>query len=325
VLEGSVQRDQSRVRVNAQLIDAKSGAHVWADRFEEDVADLFKLQDQVVARLANSLGNELIRAEAEQSVHSKNPDAVDLDMRGRAVWLERNRVGANLKEITLTARALFEQALAIDPNYADALADVADTYVMEYYFFKNPATDYEAKILGQVDRAIAVAPNNVFSYLAKAFYLNMTGRSAEGLRAADEGLAIDPNYAPLWNVRGYSEINLGRFEKAKSDILQAMRLSPRDPTMPLWQTNLADAEMGLGHFDAAIDLIHQSIDAGYRVSYTYRELAAAYALAGKMEDAKAALAEALRVDPTLTIKSVARTNTGPAVLEGLRKAGMPEE
>ena len=155
--------------------------------------------------------------------------------------------------------------------------------------------------------------------------MNMTGRSTEGLRAADEGLAIDPNYAPLWNVRGYSEINLGRFEKAKSDVLQAMRLSPRDPTMPLWQTNLADAEMGLGHFDAAIDLIHQSIDAGYRVSYTYRELAAAYALAGKMEDAKTALAEALRLDPTLTIKSVARTNTGPVVLDGLRKAGMPEE
>ena len=85
VLEGSVQRDQGRVRVNAQLIDAASGAHLWADRFEEDVADLFKLQDEVVARLANSLGNELIKAEAEKSVRSKNPDAIDLDMRGRAL------------------------------------------------------------------------------------------------------------------------------------------------------------------------------------------------------------------------------------------------
>ena len=85
VLEGSVQRDQGRVRVNAQLIDAASGAHLWADRFDEDVADLFKLQDEVVARLANSLGYELIKAEAEKSARSKNPDAIDLDMRGRAV------------------------------------------------------------------------------------------------------------------------------------------------------------------------------------------------------------------------------------------------
>jgi adenylate cyclase len=87
VLEGSVQRDQNRVRVNAQLIDAGSGAHLWADRFEEDVADLFKLQDEVVARLANSLGYELVRTEAEKDARSKSPDAVDLAMRGWAlVW-----------------------------------------------------------------------------------------------------------------------------------------------------------------------------------------------------------------------------------------------
>jgi TolB-like protein len=89
VLEGSVQRDGTRVRVNAQLIDAETGAHIWADRFEEDVADLFKLQDEVVARLANSLGYELVKAEAEKSVRSKNPDAIDLDMRGRALLLTR--------------------------------------------------------------------------------------------------------------------------------------------------------------------------------------------------------------------------------------------
>jgi adenylate cyclase len=82
VLEGSVQRDQNRVRVNAQLIDAETGAHIWADRFEEDVADLFKLQDQVVARLANALNYELVRADAETAAHSKNPDLIDLDMRG---------------------------------------------------------------------------------------------------------------------------------------------------------------------------------------------------------------------------------------------------
>jgi len=89
VLEGSVQRDQNRVRVNAQLIDAESGAHLWADRFEEDVADLFKLQDQVVARLANILGWELVKAEAEKGVHSKNPDVIDLTMQGWALFWQQ--------------------------------------------------------------------------------------------------------------------------------------------------------------------------------------------------------------------------------------------
>ena len=137
VLEGSVQRDQSRVRVNAQLIDAASGAHLWADRFEEDVADLFKLQDEVVARLANSLGYELVKAEAEKSVRSKNPDAIDLDMRGRALLLTRFQQDAT-KGDHHAARALFEQALAIDPNNADALTDAAYTYYLDYYYGWRP-------------------------------------------------------------------------------------------------------------------------------------------------------------------------------------------
>ena len=278
VLEGSVQRDQNRVRVNAQLIDGETGAHLWADRFQEDVADLFKLQDDVVARLANSLGYELIKAEAGKSVRSRNPDAIDLDMRGRAVFLTRVQQGANEKDINNAAQTLFEQALAIDPNNADALADSAFTYFLEYFYkWGTAATDYEAKVLGQANRAIALAPDNVGAYYAKSFYLNGTGRFNGGLRAADEGLAINPNYAPLYNARGWAKISLGRFDEAKSDILQAMRLSPRDPTMGLWRTNLADAELGLCHFDAAIDHLHKAIDAGYRASYPYRELAAAYA------------------------------------------------
>ena len=119
VLEGSVQRDQNRVRVNAQLIDAETGAHLWADRFEEDVADLFKLQDQVVARLANALNYELVRAEAETGAHSKNPDVIDLDMRGNeALWRSQQQP---TKDGNIATRALFEQALKIDPNDADCV------------------------------------------------------------------------------------------------------------------------------------------------------------------------------------------------------------
>jgi tetratricopeptide (TPR) repeat protein len=321
VLEGSVQRDEGRVRVNAQLIDAESGAHLWADRFDENVADLFKLQDEVVARLSNSLGRELVKAEAEKGAHSKNPNAIDLDMRGEVLRRTALQSG-NPKETNQAARALFEQALEIDPNYSDALARLGATYYLDYYFTGN--TDYDAKVLVQADRAITIDSNNVNAYNIKSFYLNSSGRSNEGLRAADEGLAINPNSAALYNARAYAEINLGRFEQAKADIFQAMRLSPRDPQFNLWRTNLADAEMGLGHLDAAIDLIRTAIDAGYRNGYSYKELAAAYALAGKMDDAKTALAEALRQSPNLTIKWVARTNPNPVVLDGLRKAGLPE-
>ncbi|MFN4142422.1 MAG: adenylate/guanylate cyclase domain-containing protein [Aestuariivirga sp.] len=326
VLEGSVQRHQNRVRVNAQLIDATTGAHIWADRFEEDVADLFKLQDEVVARLANSLGYELIKAEANSRAGSKNPDTIDLELRGRALFLTRFQQGADYKDITQQARALFDQALAADPDNPDALAGSAFTYYVDYYYgWKLGSTDYEAKILGQADRAISLDPNNMQAYYVKNFYLNGTQRAKDGLRAADQGLAIDPNYAALYNARGYSKIILGRFEEAKADILKAMELSPRDPQMGLWRTNLADAEMGLGNYDEAIQQLQSAIDSGFRTSYPYRELAAAYALVGKTEEAKTALGEALKFTPNLSIQSVKRTNPVPAVLEGLRKAGLKEE
>ena len=326
VLEGSVQRDQNRVRVNAQLIDAATGAHVWADRFEEDVGDLFKLQDEVVGRLANSLGYELVKAEVKSRLGSKSPDAIDLELHGRALFVTRFQQGANYKEITHQAQTLFDQALAIDPNNADALAGSAFTYFVDYlYGWRPEITDYDAKVLGQADKAISLDPNNMQAYTAKTFYLNGTHRASDGLRVADQGLAIDPNNASLNNVRGFSKVVLGQFEEAKSDILKAIELSPHDPQMGLWLANLSDTEMGVGNYDAAIHQLQRAIDGGFRTSFSYRELAAAYALAGKTEKAKAALAEALKFSPNLTIKMVERTNPVSVVLEGLRKAGLKQE
>jgi TolB-like protein len=139
VLEGSVQRDQNR----AQLVDADSGAHLWAQRFEEDVADLFKLQDQVVARLANTLGNELIRAEAAKGARSTNPDAIDLVLRGQELDNEQSRQPS--KDRNNAARALYEQALAIDPNNSAAINGLAGTYWTEYISgWGNSGTDYDA-------------------------------------------------------------------------------------------------------------------------------------------------------------------------------------
>jgi adenylate cyclase len=324
VLEGSVQRDQNRVRVNAQLIDAETGAHLWADRFEEDVVDLFKLQDQVVARLANALNYELVRAEAETGAHSKNPDVIDLDMRG---WSLFYQVAIRPDKDTINAaRASFEQALKIDPNDADALAGEAICYGVEYFYFANPETDYDAKVIGQADRAIALAPDTMAAYWAKSIQLFFSHRFDEALRTTDAGLAINPNYAALYAPRSLANASLGRFEQAKSDAQQAMRLSPRDPLIGLFHVHLGSAELGLGHFDAAIDQYHNATDAGYRPFFVYANLAAAYALEGKMDEAKIALAEARRLNPKLTVKRLQSVAPNiPAIFEGLRKAGLPEE
>jgi adenylate cyclase len=324
VLEGSVQRAQNRVRVNAQLIDAETGAHLWADRFEEDLADLFKLQDQIVARLGSSLGYELVKAEAERGARSKSPDAIDLTMRG---WSLFYQVAVRPDKDTINAaRASFEQALKMDPNDADALAGEAICYGVEYFYFANPETDYDAKVIGQADRAIALAPDTMAAYWAKSIQLFFSHRFDEALRTTDAGLAINPNYAALYAPRSLANASLGRFEQAKSDAQQAMRLSPRDPLIGLFHVHLGSAELGLGHFDAAIDQYHNATDAGYRPFFVYANLAAAYALEGKMDEAKTALAEARRLNPKLTVKRLQSVAPNiPAIFEGLRKAGLPEE
>jgi adenylate cyclase len=324
VLEGSVQRDQTRVRVNAQLVDAESGAHLWADRFEEDMADLFKLQDQVVARLANALGLELFKAEVEKSGRSKNPDVIDLNLRARA--LLRLPFTKDKKD---AARVLFEQVLKIDPNDTTALTGDAATYWMEHsYFGTNPETDYDAKILGQADRAIALAPDNAWAYLIKSYYLNNSSRPVDGLRAAEAALAIDPNSAVGYHARGNAEVYVGQFEQAKSDAQQATRLNPRDPsTLSIRHALIGDAELGLGHWDIAIDESTKAIAGGFRSWYSYLDLAAAHAQKGDNDEAKTALTEARRINPELSVKylSVRKPVLYQPSFEALRKAGLPEE
>ncbi len=170
VLEGSVQRDQNRVRVNAQLINSKSGAHLWADRFDEDIVDLFKLQDEIVARLANSLGNELVIAEAQRAARIRNLDAFDLTMRGRALQMRYQQ--QRTKENNNAARAMYERALAIDPNDAGALAGEASTYMGDKVFgWADPDVDYDAKVVGLADRSIAIDPEDARPYSTKSLYL----------------------------------------------------------------------------------------------------------------------------------------------------------
>ena len=235
--------------------------------------------------------------------------------------------GQPTKDNNVAIRALFEHALKIDPNDAQALAGDAITYDMDYAFgWTNPDTDYEAKIDGQADRAIALAPETLFAYTTKSLYLTQSGRPKEGARVADAELAVNPNYAPAYAYRSIAESALGQFEQAKSDVQQAMRLSPRDPRMGLFHSNMADAELGLRHFDVAIEESNKAIDAGYKTHWPYLNLAAAHATKGDIDEAKTAIAEARRLNPKLSVKwLMTRGPFWPPWFDALRKAGLPEE
>ncbi len=196
VLEGSVQRDGNHVRVNAQLIDGQTGAHLWADRFEEEMVDVFKLQDQVVARLANTLGYELVKAEAEKSTHSENPDAIDLTMRGWAILNQLQLITD--KDSLAKALGLFEQALKLDPNNVDALvgAAAAERYVF-FYGGMDEKPGQITKIEELLAHAIRIDPKNARAHTVRGMIYRSTKRTKEAAEFAQNAVRLNPNYAQL--------------------------------------------------------------------------------------------------------------------------------
>ena len=201
VLEGSVQRDQTHVRVNAQLIDGETGAHLWADRFEEDVANVFKLQDQVVARLANTLGYELVKAEAQRSMHSTNPDAIDLTMRGWAAhWKPPT------KESIASARDYFERAITLDPQNAEAMVGLAYARTRATFFgWSTAAEDKPAAQMELLTKATAINPGYAFAYYIKSTLLWLEKEYPESPAAAERVVALDPNSAYGYDAMGRAE------------------------------------------------------------------------------------------------------------------------
>jgi adenylate cyclase len=322
VLEGSVQRDKNHVRVNAQLIDGETGAHLWADRFEESITDLFKLQDQVVARLANTLGYELVKAEAQRGAHSTNPDAIDLTMRGwAALWQPVTN------ESITSARDYFERALKLDPQYAEALVGLAYGRLRaSVYGWSKAAEDKPAAQMELLTKATTINPGYAFAYYVKSVALSYAKKYPEALAAAEREVALDPNSAYGYAILGRAEGLLGRCEQSIAHIKQAFALSPRDPFSGFWYGYLGIAEFCRGRLDAATEQFKRAIASGYPTYFFYSWLAAAEAAKGNDAEAKLALAEARRLNPQLTIEwLMTETPTPSIVIDGLRKTGLPEE
>jgi TolB-like protein/DNA-binding winged helix-turn-helix (wHTH) protein len=304
VLEGSVQRDANRVRVNAQLIDAASGAHLWADRFEEDVVDLFKLQDEVVARLARTLQIELVNAEAQRSLHDRprNPDAIDLTMRGWAFY-NQAFTKANQHE----ALALFDQALTLDPTSADALAAAAFTEATSYANgWYDPGADPYARAMQRANQAILLNPDQAVAHLTKALLIMFKTKpddaasTTEIISESEASLRADPSLANAYLTMAIGDHFLGHDAQAISDLKQAIRISPRDTYVGIWYMQMGLELLGLGRYDEAIEEGLKAVDSGYHTVLSYTALAAFYAAADKMPEAKAALAEAMKLNPKLS-------------------------
>ena len=331
VLEGSVQRMGEKVEINAQLVSTETGGEVWADRFDGERSKLGELQVDVVARLSNSLGVELVKSEALRSIRARpsNPDAGDLAMQAQYKFdLPQSKATLN-DGVTLA-----ERALALDPQNARAVYVLAFALLdrVSAHWSDDPAGDI-ARAEKAVDAALAVQPDNPLLHHAKAEVYSAKRQWGPAIMEDETAIALDPNNARAHALAGFRKMLLGRSEEGLAGVETALRLSPRDPFVPYWQYFMCALHASLAHWDEAIPWCEKSIAGQPQVYRPYAVLAAANALAGHDKEAKEAAAQLQKVYPGFTVQTWAgmHWSDDPTFnaeyqrgTEGLRKAGVPE-
>ena len=328
VLEGSVQRGGARMRVSVQLIDAGTGSHLWSERFDKPVADLFDMQDEIVSRLANRLGQELAVAEARRAEGVVNPNSMDHYFLGLALY---HRNGA---EFLHQAREHFDRALELDPYNVDALvrrAWVEVSFVVAWL----PEDRVERLNLAEADlrKALRLRPASAAAHAALGVLHMNSGRPELGIVECERALALDRNLATAHAWIGMGKYYSGRGEETEGHILQALRISPRDAYASAWMAFAGFAKFGGGKDEEAAAWASRSIDMSPDFMTSHFLLAAAFAGLGRMAEAREAVRAGLDLNPTFTI---ARYRASPSsdnprylaglarILDALRKAGVPD-
>ena len=331
VLEGSVQRGGNRTRVNVQLIDAENGHHLWAERFDKPLADLFDMQDEIVARLANALNTELVTAEARRAERTTAPNSMDLYFQGMA-WLNKGLT----PDYVAQARSFFDRALTADPDNVDALIGSAgaDTSAGVLLFVADPAAAFIAAET-KLTRALSAVPDHARGHMTLGSVYILTKRAVEGIAECEHALALDRNLAQALSQIGMGKIYSGRAEETEAHIVEALRLSPRDTLAYIWMNFAGWANNLLGLHERAVAWSRRAIEANRNFSMPYFNLGIALARLGRVDGARSAVTAGRALTPSFTISgyrasftSITDDPTALAQMESLtdaqRMAGLPE-
>ena len=266
------------MRVNVQLIDAETGNHLWAERFDKPLADLFDMQDEIVSRLANALNAQLVAVEARRAEKAPNPDSMDLYFQGLA-WFNKGLTPDHVAR----ARSFYDRALAADPDNVEALigsaaADVRDggnSYVTDSMAALSAA---ERKLT----KALSSVPDHARGHMWLGLVDIMTRRAAQGIAKCEHALALDRNLATAHSAIGFGKIFIGRAEEAEAHIGEALRLSLRDTTAYIWINMAGLAKLHFGDYEQAVTWCRRSIEANRNFPSANFDLAAALVLLGSI-------------------------------------------
>jgi adenylate cyclase len=328
VLEGSVRKAGNRVRITAQLIEAETGHHVWAEKYDRELIDIFDLQDEMTQTIAGAMEPELNAAERERAAN-KPPETLN-------AWEIYQRGLQNMwewKRDTLKAAIdCFQRAIAIDPGFARAHAYLSySRYMTVILGWAENSKDELAEGLGDARRAIMSDDKDAAPYFAAGRIYMMQGKHDESIAAINTALELNPNFAHANHALGFVLSLAGDLEPAKDAARKAIELSPRDPA--LWAFTVCHALTFVltGENEDALHWANKTVQIGKPTGYWGPAmLAAAHANLGNMDEARTAVEEALKEKPDLTLTYLKETlptkhDEGlEPYLSGLRKAGLPE-
>ena len=329
VLEGSVCKAGNRVRITGQLIDTTSGAHIWADRFEDTLDDIFELQDRVTSSVVGAIEPKLRHAEIERAARkpTKSLDAYDLYLRALAHLYKLTAEGVN------EAIALLGRALEIDPSYAPAAGFAAWCRVWQQIMGWGPLADTDvAEAVRLAKQAIETGKDDPDALWTAGITVSVfAGEATTAASLIERALTLNPNCAPAWMASGWIACFLARAEAAIEGFERAIRLSPLDPLGYAFTGGLAIAQLIAGHYEEAMEWVDRSLREQDRFFLSVRYKVALCGLLDRVDEGREWLGRLLELRPEFTIAAY-NIETGryiPAqhrsiISDGLRKAGLPE-
>jgi TolB-like protein/class 3 adenylate cyclase len=328
VLEGSVRKATNRIRITAQLIDATSGVHVWAERFDGGLEDVFDLQDQVTARVVGEIAPKLEQAEIERAKRkpTESLDAYDYFLRGMANVHQWTRAAND------EALSLFYKAIELDPGFASAYGMAAWCYIwrkLNGWVIDRARETSEGARLAR--RAVELGKDDAVALSRGGHALAWFVRDLDkGAAFIDRALVLNPNLAAAWNLSGWVRAYRGELDLAIEHHARAMRLSPLDPILYNMHVGTAFAHFLAGRYDEAIGCANRALSEQPNYPAANRILAASNALAGHMSEAQEAMAHLRELDPSLRVSNLnevfplRRAEDLAKFAEGLRQAGLPD-
>jgi TolB-like protein/cytochrome c-type biogenesis protein CcmH/NrfG len=324
VLEGSVRRVGTRVRITAQLVDTRTGAHIWAERADREIGDLFVMQDEVTERIVATIAHRLEKTEQARAAR-KRPEA----MRAHDYVLRAWAIIAETSEANQQSRALYEKALALEPTNMLALTGLAWTYVIDWESrWSNPADAALEHAYKLARQALSLDSTDYRAHLLFGYVQGVRKQFAEALVHYEHVVAMNSNDADGIAHMGGLLIALGRFSEALDWLKKAVRLNPLHPVWYLY--GIGEAHYGARQYEQAIAPLRAAVNRFPTYITPRRHLAAAYAQMGRLDEARAEVAAIRKLDPSVCLAMYReriryeRFADRDHYLDGLRKAGLPE-